>query len=160
MNNVKLWIKLSAVFILLLIISACSTRRDIQITLNQSLVKESIRIDFVGTSEVELNRLNEKTFEQYWNHNDLDAKNVVYVDFRPFEDSLFKQVTPDNPIWTIWNDTNCEYIFIAVDMEYPGTPKGMWKSNVYLQSYSWYNFWSDRNLYIAINKDNLNISNK
>ncbi len=156
-------LKVFYLFSIVFILTSCSTRRDILVNLDTSLNKESIQVDFVGASDATILVLNKSNYYQYWKTAGLRKKykgSEYEINFPPFSYVFDMTIDRSNHIWDTWDNLDSEYLFIAVDVPIKQSDKIEWKKAVYLQSYSWYNFWSDRNLYVYVNANGLTIKNE
>ena len=141
---------------LIFLFAGCSIRREIQIHLDKSLIAQSIQINFEGANKNSLRFAEQRLFAKYWNEQNIPNDNTLVVNFLPTEKGATIVINSNNPIWRLWERQDLQYLFVAVDtIETANSSE--WRESVYLTSFSWYNFWTDRTLYVTINKDNLDV---
>jgi hypothetical protein len=162
-QNCFTYSKLLLLFFSLIIASSCTTRRDILIDLNKDLFNESVQVDFIGMTENDKVTFESYSFFQYWKFVGLkkrDHELETIINFLPFSYDFEKSISSKSSIWKEWSDKNCDYIFIAVDLPYNQTKKIVWKKIIYIQQYSWYNFWSNRDLYVYVDSEGLTLKSE
>ena len=157
----RFW-KFCLIVVCILFITGCqffrfSNTKSIHIKLDDDLAEKSIELNIVGVSEKEENSLNDKTYFTYWDEakdlpeNYLDSRNIK-LNFNPYKNTLDKEIKSNDPVWDIWKDLNCKYIFIASNSS-PLEPKWKnWKVSVLLSEID--------QLYIVINEEGIKINKK
>jgi hypothetical protein len=147
---------LSCTFLLV----SCSINRNIEVSLAEPLMKESVQVDFLGIWSDQVSNYEEKTFDSYWEEEVILGNNdKAIIAFLPFEKSLMKKISPNDSIWRDWSRKDYDYMFVAVDLHYDKKNEA-WKKIIKMESFSWFNFWSNRDLFIHISKKGLSIKNK
>jgi len=143
---------------LVLFFTSCSYKRTIMIKLDPSFHKQNIQVDLIGVNKQTLAILNDMSYEQYWDDYDKRGVNKDEIELRfcGYDETLIKTVETNNNIWQIWDGDTITYIFIAVDAPFM-EQKLVWKVFLPLTSYTFYNFWSNRKVYININKNGLKL---
>jgi hypothetical protein len=141
-----------------LVLSSCSYKRDILLKLDPSLRKNNIQVDLLGVNKRKLTELNNMSYATYWNMYDKRGidKFELEIKFSAYDDLLLKAIVKGDNIWEIWGHDEIEYVFIAAD-----TPllqqQLKWKASFALTRFSMFNFWSNRTVYIYINKNGLEL---
>ena len=157
--RLRLHTKLPLSFLLLIpiFLSSCSSiNRNIYISRESNLNSYNLNVDLVGVSRRGEKSFTNVKYADYWTNQALREKFAIKEVFLRSNKKNKLLFSMKNPIWKTWGRDNSSHLFIVsnVDESLNGSN---WKKEVRLAKYSWFNFWSDRDLYIKVTKDGINI---
>ncbi|MCP4176291.1 MAG: hypothetical protein GY756_00825 [bacterium] len=146
----------------LVFFTSCSINRNVYVDMQHSLVDKSVQLNLIGIDNYELNQAVGAGYNNFWRIDGIEniyGTSKYVVNFPAFSNETKKTLPSDNIIWSKWYHRNCNYLLVAVNLPYSNSKNIKWKDIILMESYSWYNFWSDRNLYISINENGILVRN-
>jgi hypothetical protein len=139
------------IFASIIVLGCSSVNRDIYISRDKSLNNYNLNVDLVGVNKFHSVVLTNDSYPQYWidqnNRNKLHVKEFYFK-----QSSINTQLLSKNdPVWSFWNGDKPDTLFILSNVEEVQNINN-WRSKFILDNYSWFNFWSDRSLYLIVTK--------
>jgi hypothetical protein len=161
MMNIKSY-KIKTVNILFSAIIACSVLSscytispNVLIKMDKNLNSNSnIQVDFLGCKSKDLKEIKKNGYTYYWNLNNYKYSNNITENLFYGPELPWKQVLlENNSVWEKWKHEGCEYLVIIANWPvYLPAAKKNWLYFMKFPEYYWFNFWSDKNIYLNINK--------
>lgn len=142
-----------------LFLSSCSSiNRNIYLTRGYDLNNYNINVDLVGINKKQKTSLNSISYQEYWT-NLKKRKSFTIKDLNFKANGKNNLLLAQNdPIWTAWGKNNSENLYILTNIQ-EASGDNSWKYKIPVESYLWFNFWSNKNLYIYISKNGISVNN-
>jgi hypothetical protein len=154
--NLKTILLITAV----LCLSACSSiNRNIYISRSDSLIDQNININVIGANKKEIDDLKKISYEKYWLDKNIRRKFTGKNLFFASNSKDTKRLSKDDAIWEEWEKSNSEILYILSNTHEISDNSENWVKKIPIKHYSFFNFWSDRNLKINIEKNKISIQN-
>ena len=152
-------LKIVSIVFILFVLAGCSINRTIYVNMDESLNKQSVEVDFLGTSNKQSEKLDDCSYMKYWGFNDFKEQfTIKKINYLPDNSRKEQIILSNDKIWTKWDDSECDYLYILADLPLINFDNEInWKRKLRMERYSWYNFWSDRDLHISINKSGIKV---
>ena len=138
--------------VILLILPACSAiNRNIYIVRDKSLVDSNINVDLFGADTKQKVLINKASYSDYWVGRYISSTPLIKKMYFKNNGRNSLLLSDKNTIWDRWDKNNAEALFIIVNTE-ESTVSSNWKKQLLMERYSWFNFWSEKDLKIIISK--------
>jgi hypothetical protein len=157
-KNKSYSLKILLLIITLLVFSSCSSiNRNIYIVRDKSLLDTNLDVDLLATDDAKKSiLLNNTSYSDYWTDNDIRKYFQIKEMYFKNNDRNILELSKKNKIWEKWNENDVKTLFIFANSaeSMNGTN---WKRKIPIERYSWFNFWSDKDLKITVSKEKISV---
>jgi hypothetical protein len=142
---------------LTILFSACSSvNRNVNVRLTKSLEGKSIQVEMIGVTGKEADQLDKADSNTYWNLQNSGYNYTKYTMPLLYGKTNTAILPISNSIWKAWYNKDAEYLYIITDMPDLANNRDVkWKLKMKMEYYSWFNFWSNKNLNVLIKNNEI-----
>lgn len=139
--------------LLLILGGCCSNRQNITVNISNYYWDKNVYVDVACLNDNLLDQYEECSKKDYWGidsdlRNQLHSRNLVFNMYSPLKQTIAEDSS-------FWEDHQADdYLALFTDIS-PKDPE--WKMIIPLEHYSWFNFWSNKDIHVYISKDGIGL---